>query len=192
MARVNRDGRANSLAQTLLKCVAPGVPDLYQGAELWDHSLVDPDNRRPVDYPERRRLLGVMLSETREQFIAGMAEHFEDGSPKLWVLHQALCLRKEQPESFGPEAAYEPLAAVGARSEHVVAFSRGGNVLAVVQRFSHKLNDAWAGTVLTLPEGRWIDRLSGHSFHGGAVKVATLLSALPVALLVRDTRNSHT
>ncbi len=191
VARVNRDGRANSLAQTLLKCVAPGVPDLYQGGELWDHSLVDPDNRRPVNYEDRRTLLQAMLAQTPQQFVAGLDAHFEDGSPKMWLLHQALCLRKEQPESFGPDAEYLPLLAMGAKADHVLAFARGANVIAVAQRFSHKLNGAWLGTTLALPEGEWTDRLSGNRHHGGNVKLTSLLSALPVALLVRGALKSH-
>ena len=182
---INAAGRANSLAQTLLKCIAPGVPDLYQGGELWDHSLVDPDNRRPVDYAQRRTVLDRMLHQTPQQVCAGLPEHAEDGSPKLWVLHQALCLRREQPQSFGPDAAYTPVFAEGPRADHVLALQRGSNVLAVAQRFSQRLNGTWSGTNLTMPDGTWTDRLSGATFRGGTVKVHSILSALPVALLVR-------
>ncbi len=187
VARMNRDGRANSLAQTLMKCMSPGVPDLYQGAELWDHSLVDPDNRRPVDYEVRRSLLQPMLHQSPQEVCAHLDTHFEDGSPKLWVLHQALCLRQQQPQSFGPDASYQPLSAEGPRADHVLAFQRGANVVAVAQRFSHRLGNAWGATTLNLPAGRWTDRLSGTTVRGGIVKLSSLLAALPVALLVRDT-----
>ncbi len=186
VTRINGDGRANSLAQTLLKCIAPGVPDMYQGGEVWDHSLVDPDNRRPVDYQARRVLLQAMLQQTPQEFCAGIPGRFEDGSPKMWVVHQALCLRREQPHSFGGEAAYTPLLAQGTRADHVLAFQRGGDVIAVAQRFSHRLSKLWRGTTLTLPEGSWTDRLSGATFRGGTVRMHSLLEALPVALLVRD------
>ncbi len=191
IARINRDGRSNSLAQTLLKCMAPGVPDLYQGGELWDHSLVDPDNRRPVDYAVRRELLKTMLGQSPQDFAAGIDSHFEDGSPKLWLLYQALRLRKEQPQSFGSSAVYTPLLAQGSKAEHVVCFARGENVVAVAQRFSHTLNGTWAGTTLPLPAGEWIDRLSGLRHLGGTVKVTALFSAFPAALLVRSTSTTH-
>ena len=104
-------GRINSLAQTLLKLTSPGVPDFYQGSELWDLSLVDPDNRRPVDYELRRRLLAE-LKEGRppEAILARM----DEGLPKLWLIHQGLQLRRRLPEAFGPEGDYEPLPGLGA------------------------------------------------------------------------------
>src|SRR6185295_11194257 len=92
-------GRINSLAQTLLKLTAPGVPDFYQGTEIWDLSLVDPDNRRPVDYELRRGLLADLKGGmTPEEILARM----EEGLPKLWVIRQGLQLRRRNPEPFGP------------------------------------------------------------------------------------------
>ena len=115
-------GRVNSLAQTLMKYTAPGVPDMYQGGELWDFSLVDPDNRRPVDYGRRVGLLKEMQSLS----VGQVMERGEEGLPKLWVVHKALLLRKERPDSFGPAAEY---AAVGGgwdeQSERVIAYRRG-------------------------------------------------------------------
>ncbi len=189
VARINLDGRINSLSQTLLKCVAPGVPDLYQGSELWDHSLVDPDNRRPVDYKLRRELLTGIQGATPAQFLQGLEEKFESGLPKLWVIHQALRLRSERPGSFGAGAGYVPLPASGPKANHIVAFSRGSDVIAVAQRFPHGANGIWSNTTLALPEGRWMDRLSGAVHRSGSVKVAAVLERFPVALLVRqDTR----
>ena len=89
----------NALAQTLLKLTAPGVPDLYQGTEVWNVSLVDPDNRRPVDYDLRRRLLHEVEGATPEQVWARV----DEGLPKLWLIRQALALRRRQPERFGPQ-----------------------------------------------------------------------------------------
>ena len=114
-------GRVNALAQTLLKLTAPGVPDLYQGTEVWDLSLVDPDNRRPVDYDLRRRLLREFEGATPEQVWARV----DEGLPKLWLIRQALALRRRQPELFGPQGDYQPLLAKGERAAHVVAFARG-------------------------------------------------------------------
>jgi (1->4)-alpha-D-glucan 1-alpha-D-glucosylmutase len=101
----------------LLKLTAPGVPDLYQGTELWDLSLVDPDNRRPVDYEIRRRLLAELKALTPEQVMS----RSDEGLPKLYLIEKALTLRQRVP----PDQLYEPLYAEGRRGDHVVAFSRG-------------------------------------------------------------------
>jgi (1->4)-alpha-D-glucan 1-alpha-D-glucosylmutase len=100
VARILLPGRINSLTQTLLKATCPGVPDLYQGSELWDLSLVDPDNRRPVDYDQRRLLLAELAHLPPSQILARM----DDGLPKLHVIHQTLLLRREHPDWFGPHA----------------------------------------------------------------------------------------
>lgn len=174
-------GRVNSLAQTLLKLTAPGVPDVYQGCELWDSSLVDPDNRRPVDYERRRRLLAELEGLGPEEVLERMGE----GMPKLWLLRQALRLRRRHPEAFagGEDGAYRPLAARGERAEHVVAFSRGGRVVAVAPRLALTLQrSGWGETTLALPPGRWRDELAGRSFSG-EVRLRDLLAGFPVALL---------
>ncbi|MFW6181551.1 MAG: malto-oligosyltrehalose synthase, partial [Spirochaetota bacterium] len=122
-------GRINSLAQTLIKLTAPGVPDIYQGCELWDLSLVDPDNRRPVDFELRRALLREL-----EELEAGCGEelperilqHMDRGLPKLWVVRQALRLRAERPGLFAPGSSYSPLPVSGDRCGHLVAFLRCG------------------------------------------------------------------
>ncbi len=114
--RVKDAGWVNSLAQTLIKHTAPGVPDLYQGTEVWDLSLVDPDNRRPVDYERRRQLLAEMRGLAGQDVAARVMQRVEEGMPKMWVIHQALLLRREHPEWFGPEAAYTPLTVEGGKS----------------------------------------------------------------------------
>jgi (1->4)-alpha-D-glucan 1-alpha-D-glucosylmutase len=182
VAQLQYPGRVNSLAQTLWKCVAPGVPDLYQGGELWDFSLVDPDNRRPVDYSLRRKLLNDLGSLSVENIV----ERMDEGLPKLWVVHQALTLRREHPEWFGAEASYDPLNVSGSKSGHGVAFARAGKVVAVAPRHSFKLNGQWADTKVELPAGRWKNRLTGESIDGGAQPLAALLAKFPVALLVRE------
>ncbi|MFL6234141.1 MAG: malto-oligosyltrehalose synthase, partial [Thermoanaerobaculia bacterium] len=177
-------GRINSLAQTLLKLTAPGVPDFYQGSEIWDLSLVDPDNRRPVDYELRRRLLGdLKRGMAPEEIVARM----DDGLPKLWLIHQGLQLRRRSPEVFGPDGAYEPLRAAGPRAEHVVAFTRGGAVAAVAPRLPLRLQGDWRGTTLELPPGSWRDELNGEEIEGGSRPLADLLARFPVALLARST-----
>ena len=101
-------GRVNSLAQTLIKLTAPGVPDFYQGTELWDLSLVDPDNRRPVDYALRRRLLSELDGMTAEE----IWRRIDEGLPKLWIIHQTLKLRRSR-KLLEPESSYRPLVARG-------------------------------------------------------------------------------
>ena len=188
--RTNRDGRINSLAQTLLKCTSPGVPDLYQGGELWDHSLVDPDNRRPVDYDVRRSVLNELQSRSLPDAAQYALEHFEDGSPKLWVLTQALRLRLERPTSFDASGSYTPLLADGPKFDHVVAYLRADDVICIAPRLPHRLAGNWSGTTLQLPEGRWTDRLTGQLFHGGVARLAALLDHFPVALLVKDSERT--
>lgn len=173
--------RVNSLAQTLLKHTAPGVPDLYQGSELWDHSLVDPDNRRPVDYTLRKKLLRELPSLS----IAQVMDRMDEGLPKLALIRAALHLRRHNPLWFGANAEYVPLTAEGAKANHVLAFRRGASVVTVVPRLTMSLN-GWQGTTVNLPEGNWINRLTGETVRGGAVSVANLLEHFPVALLVLE------
>ena len=175
-------GWVNSLAQTLLKLTAPGVPDIYQGCDLWDLSLVDPDNRRPVDYALRQRLLAEMEGASPDDIWARR----DEGLPKLWVIRQALTARRERPAAFGPRGAYEPLTAQGAKAEHVVAFARGGEVIAVAPRLIIGLGGDWADTSLAVPEGRWRNMLTGEIVEGGEVWLAATLRRFPVALLVRE------
>jgi (1->4)-alpha-D-glucan 1-alpha-D-glucosylmutase len=180
-------GRINSLAQTLLKLTAPGVPDFYQGSELWDLSLVDPDNRRPVDYDLRRRLLAelkaglIAAGITVEEILA----RADEGLPKLWLIHQGLHLRRRRPAAFGADGGYEPLSASGPRADHAVAFVRGGEVAAITPRWPLRLAGDWKETTLELPPGRWRDELTGAEVAGGTCRIADLLARFPVALLVR-------
>jgi (1->4)-alpha-D-glucan 1-alpha-D-glucosylmutase len=180
VAKINYAGRVNSLAQTLLKYTSPGVPDLYQGSELWDHSLVDPDNRRPVDYDLRRRLLDEMRSMTAEQVVKRM----EEGLPKLWVIHHAMWLRRERSRSFGPEGTYQPISAKGPEEQRVIAYLRGGDVLTVVPRWT-QTRSSWQGTSLELPQGQWRDALTGQQYSGPQ-NMEKLFEVFPVALLARD------
>jgi (1->4)-alpha-D-glucan 1-alpha-D-glucosylmutase len=183
-------GRLTSLSQTLLKCTFPGVPDLYQGTELWDLSLVDPDNRRPIDLARRHQLLSEV---TRDRIHpVDLLARMEDGVPKLRVVHRALQLRRDRPEAFGADGSYEPLHPVGAREDHLVAFLRGGEVAVIAPRLvvglgGRFLDWDWGDTSITLPEGRWRCVLSGQVQDGGrAAPLAELLAAFPLALLARD------
>ncbi len=173
-------GRVNSLAQALIKLTAPGVPDIYQGNELWDMSLVDPDNRRPVDYEVRRKLLAEVAKAPSPEDILRRSD---EGLPKLWLTRQALHFRRRRPELFGPEGDYRPIEAAGAKAGHVVAFARGDGCVAVAPRLPLKLGGDWGDTTIELPGGSWTDELTGESSRGGAVRVGDLLARFPVALL---------
>jgi (1->4)-alpha-D-glucan 1-alpha-D-glucosylmutase len=111
----------------------------------------------------------------------------DDGLPKMWIIHHALRLRREHPEWFGTDAAYLPLNAEGSKADHLIACMRGDSVIAVVPRLVIRLDGAWRRTRLTLPEGRWINRLTGESLKGGSIEVENLLRHFPVALLTRET-----
>ena len=182
VARIRDAGRLNSLAQTLMKHTSPGVPDLYQGSELWDLSLVDPDNRRPVDYDLRRSLLNELQSLPLRRIL----ERGDEGLPKMWTISKALHLRKEIPAAFGAESSYEPIEATGRRREHIIAYLRGGRVATVVPRLSLTLNGAWQDTSIPLTEGTWTNRLTGEELSGGTVRVDRLLQQFPITLLVRE------
>ncbi|MGZ4730230.1 MAG: malto-oligosyltrehalose synthase, partial [Acidimicrobiales bacterium] len=142
--------RTTSLAMKLTQLTSPGVPDLYQGSELWDLSLVDPDNRRPVDYAARRAALGVLPATAA---LLPPLDHDDLGLGKLFVVKRALRLRSAIPAAFAPGAGYEPLAAQGAKRDHVVAFVRGGEAITVVPRLTIGLGGDWADTTITLPDG---------------------------------------
>jgi (1->4)-alpha-D-glucan 1-alpha-D-glucosylmutase len=178
VATLAEAGRVNALAQLLWKLTAPGVPDLYQGSELWDLSLVDPDNRRPVDFALRLRLLSAEEPPPSDD---------AEGRSKLWLIRQALELRSRRPADLAGAAPYRPLAAEGPAAEHVVAYRRGDGVVAVTPRLTRRLarDGGWRGTQLRLPPGRWRDVLTGDAVAGPALHLEAGLRRFPVALLER-------
>jgi (1->4)-alpha-D-glucan 1-alpha-D-glucosylmutase len=180
--RLVERGRVNALAQTALLLTCPGVPDLYQGTELWDLSLVDPDNRRPVDYSERRRVLDLVAGGGPEEALA----RGDEGGPKLWLIHRVLGHRRGQPDAYGPGSGYEPLHVRGPGARHAVAFARTGGLAVIVPRLVASLDEAWTGTTVDLPDGDWVDVLTGEKADGGRVGVAALLRRFPVAVLGRQ------
>jgi (1->4)-alpha-D-glucan 1-alpha-D-glucosylmutase len=168
----------NSLAQTLIKLTAPGVPDIYQGTELWDLSLVDPDNRRPVDFALRQRLLRDTKGLTAEEIWTHRAE----GLPKLRLIRKALKLRERHPDFSS--LFYEPRFAHGPVAENVIAFSRGGKVITLVPRLLSKLTHSWQDTSFGLPTGNWRNEFTGEKF-AGEVCLKNLFGKFPVALFSR-------
>ncbi|UOZ11582.1 malto-oligosyltrehalose synthase [Amycolatopsis sp. WQ 127309] len=174
VGRIEGPGWSNSLGQKLVQLTAPGVPDVYQGTELWDFSLVDPDNRRPVDYAARREILARVIDGEQPEIDAS-------GAAKLLVTHKALKLRQEHPALFH---GYRPLRAEGVAADHVLAYTRSPGLVVAVTRLPIGLAAAggWRDTVLPLPDGVWTDVLTGRD---ATPDVATLFGRYPVALLVR-------
>jgi (1->4)-alpha-D-glucan 1-alpha-D-glucosylmutase len=189
--RVARLGVQNSLAQTVGKLTAPGVPDIYQGCELWDLSLVDPDNRRPVDFARREAEMAELarrleVSEERLSLFKTLMHEWRDGRVKLATIAVLLALRRKQPELFN-FGDYQPIAIEGDRSDWVFGYvrARGEQRLAVlIARFpAHREVEPQWSAAARLPEGRWFDLFSGRYAVAG-VPLKDWLQPLPFAVLV--------
>ena len=196
LRRVQHFGLLNGLSQTLIRLTAPGVADTYQGTELWDFSLVDPDNRRPVDYPKRIGLLRALRADRVPA--AALLAAKEDGRIKLLLTHRGLLARRDRPGLF-TAGSYEPLTATGAFAGHLFAFVRrhaGHAALVVAPRLMTAVSPSpddlpvgpkWADTALSLPDGlpALTDVLTGRPVPAGrTVRVADLFADLPLALCV--------
>lgn len=173
-------GWSNGLAAKLVALTVPGMPDVYQGSELWEQSLVDPDNRRPVDFEGRRRMLRD-LDATGSSPPARPTRIDDVGWAKLHLVSTVLRLRRDRPELF---TDYQPVQVTGRAADHVLAFDRGG-VIAVATRLPVELErrGGWDDTRLVLPGGRYRDALTGRWADPG---LGQLLEHLPVAVLVRE------
>ena len=192
-------GVINSLSQTLLRITSPGVPDLYQGAEFWDFSLVDPDNRQAVDFTARGAALAKADQATPDELLT----HWQDGRVKQWLIQRTLGLREQYPALFA-QGDYQPLVVEGERAEHVIAFARehqGNYLLVIAPRLSVPLlgdrdvpiipTTAWGDTAVLLPEplsaqvfrNGLIDRI-GYPISAGRLAVADLLTGLPLYVAI--------
>jgi (1->4)-alpha-D-glucan 1-alpha-D-glucosylmutase len=174
VAEIEQAGWSNSLTAKLIQLAAPGIPDVYQGSELWETSLVDPDNRRPVDFDIRRRYLAAIAS-------GAQPEIDETGAAKLLVTTRSLQLRRDNPDLF---TRYAPLPVLGDAAGHAVAFDRGGAV-AVGTRLPLGLiaRGGWGDAEVVLPGHPLVDVITGRQFEGGPLALADLLVVYPVALL---------
>lgn len=202
---IMRAGMFNSLSQTLLKITSPGIPDFYQGSELWEFTLVDPDNRRPVDYSYRHELLQA-LKQKAEQDSGALVSHLmetpEDGRIKLYLTSQLLNFRKQRSELF-TDGDYQPLKIEGEKSNHIVAFSRvkdKQSVIIATGRFYSALvknsflpigQDTWKDTFIcsdSIESGRYKDCLTGSEIFiekGKPLLAAQLFSKLSQAALYK-------
>jgi (1->4)-alpha-D-glucan 1-alpha-D-glucosylmutase len=201
-------GAINALAQQLLKLTAPGMPDIYQGTEVWDQSLVDPDNRRPVDYGLRTRLLDELAeAEPSSALTRDLLDHKADSRVKLHLTSRALAFRATHSELFA-RGDYVPLYAEGSATDHIVAFARrfeDQEVIVAVPRLVAGLTgkalvdpigpEVWGDTRLLVPdveaETRYRDVFSGEEINadvgdeGVSLPLADVLSVLPFALVKR-------
>jgi (1->4)-alpha-D-glucan 1-alpha-D-glucosylmutase len=202
--RIARYGIWNSLAQTLIKITSPGVPDFYQGTELWDFSFVDPDNRRPVDYKKREVLLNEILGNDQVsslEYIAELLSNREDGRIKFFLTYKALQTRKKRSGVFC-KGAYIPLETGGRWKDHIVAFARHDShdwALTIAPRFLTSIineeeyplgDEIWKDTHLVLPDGApssWKNALTGQTVQGSrSLSMGEILQSFPVALLMND------
>jgi (1->4)-alpha-D-glucan 1-alpha-D-glucosylmutase len=213
---VARAGMFSSLSQTLLKLTCPGVPDLYQGTELWDLSLVDPDNRRPVDYSRRAEILNEMETwpesgEGLTSCVRHLVSHMSDGRIKMYLTWKILNLRKQNPKLF-QDGDYLPLQISGSNSKHFVAFARrfeGDELIIVVPRLSAKLfagqapnpSDIWKDTRVELRGRELANENDDRSYRNvftakalapmssgqrGFLPAAALFELFPVAALISE------
>jgi maltooligosyltrehalose synthase len=189
VARIAPIGIRNSLAQTVLRLTLPGVPDLYQGTEFWDFSLVDPDNRRPVDFGARTNAL------TEGADLALLLAEWSDGRVKQALIARLLGFRQRHAALFA-DGDYEPLAPSGAQAEHLIAFSRrrrGEALIVVVPRLTAGLDagigPVWQGTRMALPQAKATDVLRPRKIEIGAeTDAALLLDALPIGVFYASVR----
>lgn len=168
----------NSLSQTLLKLTAPGVPDIYQGNEFLDLSLVDPDNRRPVDFEMREKSLDQVKQLNAQAVWAGENKNLS----KLWLIHKTLAVRSRNEKHFAGD--YQPLVAHGENADHLIAFVRGNGAITLVPRFNMELKGDWKDLAMELPQGDWRNEFTGETVSG-KIGIAALFSKFPVALLVK-------
>ncbi len=195
-------GVLNSLSQTLIKIACPGVPDFYQGTELWDLNLVDPDNRRPVDFERRDQMLQEIVSEGEENILAlvqDLLSRKEDGRLKLFLVHRSLKARKENVELF-QEGDYLPLEVQGEFKGHVLAFARvhsGRVAISISPRLMTALvaegelpmgREVWRDTRLVIPDQypvHWRNAITSREIESkGTVEIGEILEDFPVALLI--------
>lgn len=171
-------GYRHGLSQTLIKLTIPGIPDIYQGSELWNLTLVDPDNRQAVDYGLRRDLMAQIKKLSLQEILSRM----EEGLPKLWLIHQVLSFRKNNVDLFNKGSSYTPLYVSGKEARSVIGYVRGDRV--IVAAPIRQLNVDWQDSKISLPSGIWQDLFSKKEVRSKC-SLEELFQDFPVALLVK-------
>ncbi|MBD1842349.1 malto-oligosyltrehalose synthase [Cyanobacteria bacterium FACHB-63] len=191
--KISHYGIFNSLSQALIKITSPGIPDFYQGTELWDLSLVDPDNRRPVDFTIRETFLDAIQAAAPSALMPKLLEKPEDGQVKMFLTLQALKVRNQFKSVF-LSGEYIPLEATGKFKDHIIAFARkdaGQMVVTIAPRFFTRLiqpnqlpmGEIWADTAIELPTSGWQNAISETEHTGSTIALKDALKDFPVALL---------
>jgi (1->4)-alpha-D-glucan 1-alpha-D-glucosylmutase len=193
LRRVARLGVENSLVQTVLKLTSPGIPDVYQGCELWELSLVDPDNRRSVDYQKIESALNdmrPMLSSAsqRPAFLTSLMQNWRDGRIKLAITALLLGLRQQDEAAFVSQI-YEPIVVEGMKAQWALGYMRGVATqrrCVLAARFPGQRHAApeWGDTIAVVPAQNWKELFSGRSFSGGKIALHDLFGFMPVAVLL--------
>ncbi|PKL47603.1 MAG: malto-oligosyltrehalose synthase [Candidatus Riflebacteria bacterium HGW-Riflebacteria-2] len=176
--KLSEPGWINSLLQLTLRLTAPGFPDIYQGCEVWNNSLTDPDNRRAVDLESNRELFEELDSMSCREIMNKLSR----GLPKLFVIKTILALRKKVP-AFNEPDSYRPMEISGTHRAEIVAFMRGNSVITLVPSRHFTRKNRWNATRITLPEGHWQNVFTGQIVDSGACKIKDLLKEFPVAVL---------
>lgn len=171
-------GQTNSLLQLTIRLTAPGFPDIYQGCEVWNNSLTDPDNRRPVDLAHNLELLDQLENKNYREIMYELAS----GLPKLFIIKTLLALRKQVP-AFNQPDSYRPVDVLGSKNDDIIAYMRGNAVIVIVPRLYLSGTNRWDGARIIIPAGRWQNVLTNKLIDSGSNKIKDLLKDFPVAVL---------
>lgn len=178
---ISVSSETNSLSQLTLKLTAPGIPDIYQGSEIWNNSLTDPDNRRQVNYNQ----IIEYFSELNTMNYKEILYSGKDGMIKQFLIKNILNTRKNY-SVFNEPDSFKPVKVTGSAKENVIAFLRGLDVMVIVPRLTLKLNDKWGSTKINLPEGKWQDIFTDKIYKAGSNKIRDLVNSFPVSILIRN------
>ncbi len=181
-------GRINSIAQLTLRLTAPGIPDIYQGNEVWNAALTDPDNRRPVDFAALQEILKTITKAKAKDLFHRIGEDI--GQAKLFVSQKILDLRKTTNVFHEPDS-FKSIEVNGKFAGHIIAYMRGENVAVVVPRLFMKVQNKWESTRISIPAGNWHDIFTGARVKPGKNKIKDILKDFPVAVLIRDGENDE-
>ncbi|GAB4266649.1 MAG: malto-oligosyltrehalose synthase [Candidatus Rifleibacteriota bacterium] len=181
LKKITAQGSYNSLAQLALKLTAPGIPDIYQGNEIWNNSLTDPDNRRPVDF---EKITGYFASLSNMKYDE-VIHKCKEGQAKQYLIKTILNLRRNL-YIFNEPDSFKPVEVLGLYADNVVAFMRGTEVMVVVPRLTLKIRKKWGSTRIILPEGNWRDIFTGQIHKAGSNKLKDLVKHFPVSILVKE------